>query len=68
MSSDKTREDKNDGIFSLHVFEANDGDYSSHVFENNVCSLYVHEDDDGVCFVVQVSRLGGPTFDLKETF
>jgi hypothetical protein len=56
MSSDKTREDKNDGVFSLHVFE------------NNVCSLYVHEDDDGVCFVVQVSRLGGSTFDLKETF
>jgi hypothetical protein len=68
MSSDETREDENDGVFSLHVFEANGGDYSSHVFENDVSSLYVHEDDDGVCFVVQVPRLGGSTFDLKRDF
>jgi hypothetical protein len=68
MSSDEIREDENDGVFSLHVFEANDGDYSCMVFENNVCFLYVHEDGDGVCLVVQVPRLGGSTFDLKETF
>jgi hypothetical protein len=33
MSNDEIKEDENDGVFSLHVFEANDGDYSLHVLK-----------------------------------